>query len=384
MNISPDVIHRILFPLLSLPCIAAIAWTVRVKLNDGSRKEALFLALLGIDVLLYGYLTSLRFLGTTLPVAVYFLQSVLLDAIVPGAYVYFSRQMGRKWTNHTTLLLCALPALLLLPNSTIFVPGSIASVTSADIHPFTLNVIYGIDGHYTISMADVVVILQTLLTLNRMYSLVTVIRRYGLMLNPRMKAFGIWWLMAAVFIVMTSVVEIDDFFDTFNCLVFFVCYSTLFTAIFVLLALRFDLSPVILDNKTSDDDNTAVDEQQPQEAVNVDSFVQRSHEMAIRLNAVVEREQLYLNPDFNVDEALVMLGTNRTYFFKMMTAEFGMKFTDYVNEKRIAYAKQQLETTDKSIVEIAMECGFNDSSYFGRKFKDATGVTPASWRKGVK
>jgi AraC-like DNA-binding protein len=39
-----------------------------------------------------------------------------------------------------------------------------------------------------------------------------------------------------------------------------------------------------------------------------------------------------------------------------------------------------LRRTDKSIIQIAMECGFEDQSYFSRVFKRYTGSSPRAYR----
>jgi AraC-like DNA-binding protein len=39
-----------------------------------------------------------------------------------------------------------------------------------------------------------------------------------------------------------------------------------------------------------------------------------------------------------------------------------------------------LTNTDLSVLEIAMECGFNDYSYFIKTFKKLKGVTPKQYR----
>ena len=40
-----------------------------------------------------------------------------------------------------------------------------------------------------------------------------------------------------------------------------------------------------------------------------------------------------------------------------------------------------LTDTDMNITEIAIKCGFNDSSYFATVFKRIKGVTPVKYRK---
>lgn len=54
---------------------------------------------------------------------------------------------------------------------------------------------------------------------------------------------------------------------------------------------------------------------------------------------------------------------------------------EYINEVRIKKAKELLSTTDLPITEIAYLCGFNDSNYFSRKFKEITKMTPRMMRK---
>ena len=47
-------------------------------------------------------------------------------------------------------------------------------------------------------------------------------------------------------------------------------------------------------------------------------------------------------------------------------------------------AKRLLETTDKSIGDVAIECGFNDIYYFSRFFKRNAELPPAAYRKKYK
>ena len=58
----------------------------------------------------------------------------------------------------------------------------------------------------------------------------------------------------------------------------------------------------------------------------------------------------------------------------------GKTVNEYLTEYRIYIAKQLLEDTEKSILEIALECGFNEASYFIRIFKRQTGISPLKYR----
>jgi AraC-like DNA-binding protein len=49
-------------------------------------------------------------------------------------------------------------------------------------------------------------------------------------------------------------------------------------------------------------------------------------------------------------------------------------------EKRLEYGKFLLETTDKSISEIAFESGFKNQSHFTRSFKESYDNSPLKFR----
>jgi|GEM_PF-1049822 len=64
-------------------------------------------------------------------------------------------------------------------------------------------------------------------------------------------------------------------------------------------------------------------------------------------------------------------------FFKEMTRT---RLTDYINRYRIDAAVNLLKASRLSITEIALECGFETSSYFNRVFKKQLGCTPSCYR----
>ena len=48
---------------------------------------------------------------------------------------------------------------------------------------------------------------------------------------------------------------------------------------------------------------------------------------------------------------------------------------------RIAKAQEMLKTTELSALDVALACGFNDSTYFSRAFRKIAGATPTQYRK---
>ena len=62
----------------------------------------------------------------------------------------------------------------------------------------------------------------------------------------------------------------------------------------------------------------------------------------------------------------------------------GENFTDYLNRKKITWAKDALRNTDTNINLIALDLGFQDNSYFVKVFKKYVGITPTQYRQNMK
>jgi AraC-like DNA-binding protein/mannose-6-phosphate isomerase-like protein (cupin superfamily) len=73
------------------------------------------------------------------------------------------------------------------------------------------------------------------------------------------------------------------------------------------------------------------------------------------------------------------LGPRRfSQLFREITGE---SWPSFLREKRIDHARHLLLETDRSVVAVAFECGFDDLSSFYRAFHRSTGDSPESWRK---
>ena len=54
---------------------------------------------------------------------------------------------------------------------------------------------------------------------------------------------------------------------------------------------------------------------------------------------------------------------------------------EYLTNYRVERACELLKPTDKTVAEIAFDCGFSGNSYFGEIFKRSMGITPKEYRK---
>ena len=69
-------------------------------------------------------------------------------------------------------------------------------------------------------------------------------------------------------------------------------------------------------------------------------------------------------------------------FARLIKRIFGVTPTQLIAKTRIATASRLLRETDRSVAEIAHECGFYDHSAFTRAFRAVTSVTPTQFRAG--
>lgn len=106
-------------------------------------------------------------------------------------------------------------------------------------------------------------------------------------------------------------------------------------------------------------------------------------------NKVIEQAVAYIRENFSSDITLSSLAKNFSvspeHFSRMFKKETGLGFSKYLNSLRLQHAEQLLKSADgQNITRIAESCGFEDSNYFSKKFKEAYGTSPKKVQKKVK
>lgn len=89
-----------------------------------------------------------------------------------------------------------------------------------------------------------------------------------------------------------------------------------------------------------------------------------------RLLQLMEREKPFLQPDLKLDDLALMLHTNRTYLLRVMRQKQQMSFSEYINRRRIDYARRLMdEHPELSKHDVAARAGYSHPSSFYRNWK---------------
>lgn len=73
-------------------------------------------------------------------------------------------------------------------------------------------------------------------------------------------------------------------------------------------------------------------------------------------------------------------GKSQEYLTRTMKKYYSKTPSAYLNSIKLDEVTHLLKTTDRSIMEVLLECGFNNVSYFNDVFKKEYGITPTRYR----
>ena len=88
-----------------------------------------------------------------------------------------------------------------------------------------------------------------------------------------------------------------------------------------------------------------------------------------------KREQI------SVADVANAIGYNEKYISRFINKASSLSFTTLLATLRMDDAKSMLIETDKTMLEIAMDCGFGSERTFYRYFQALVGTSPKNYRK---
>ena len=106
--------------------------------------------------------------------------------------------------------------------------------------------------------------------------------------------------------------------------------------------------------------------------------VQTAPEMRVRAY-ISELDKKFCENE-KIDNVVARLGISRRYFTQLFRKITGKSWLSYLRQLRLNHARALLRNTDRSILLIAFESGFDDLSSFYRAFKTAQKISPMKYR----
>ena len=110
----------------------------------------------------------------------------------------------------------------------------------------------------------------------------------------------------------------------------------------------------------------------------------RMERALVGLNALMEDEKVYLDPDLTLKTLAQRLSIHYNHLSRIINERYDVSYSDYVNRHRVEEAQKRLADPafdNKSILEIMYEVGFYTKSTFNTAFKKFAGSSPSEYRR---
>lgn len=121
-----------------------------------------------------------------------------------------------------------------------------------------------------------------------------------------------------------------------------------------------------------------------------DRFIKTTEFTPIKVSPkrkIIQNMLLFIDEHYHTECSLKDVSKAIQYDYAYLSKLFyhytNLTFTDYVNRYRITQAVYLLESTDDTISEIAMKCGYNTLRTFNRNFKEYKDMSPSVYREMI-
>ncbi len=88
----------------------------------------------------------------------------------------------------------------------------------------------------------------------------------------------------------------------------------------------------------------------------------------------------HLTEDISIDKLVDKACMSKSHFFKVFKNTLGISPIEYITAERIKMAKKLIKNSNLKISEVAYQSGFNNPSYFNKKFKELELITPGEFK----
>ena len=107
-------------------------------------------------------------------------------------------------------------------------------------------------------------------------------------------------------------------------------------------------------------------------------------ELEARMRSAMTERRLYQRAGLTLAELADEVAATPHEVSQVLSTRLSRNFYNFVNEHRIEHVKAALRTSDRPVLDLALEAGFQSKSTFNTAFRKATGMTPSEFRQTPK
>lgn len=114
----------------------------------------------------------------------------------------------------------------------------------------------------------------------------------------------------------------------------------------------------------------------------MDAIHRRRHRLSsVLIHTAMKYLAEHFQEDISRDDVAAVANLSASHFSRLLNKELGKSFRDILNQLRVDRAAELLARTDKDLLQIALEVGFSDQSYFTKVFRRHFHLTPRDYRR---
>ncbi len=99
------------------------------------------------------------------------------------------------------------------------------------------------------------------------------------------------------------------------------------------------------------------------------------------IKRVISYVKLHFAEPITIEDAARLTEYSPAHFMRIFKQETGQTFVGYLTDYRLSYATYLIRESNDLISDIALQCGFDNISYFIRLFKKRYGMSPRAYRQ---
>ena len=358
--------------LINIPAYICAGLALYRKFNQGQYYEAVVFTILMLDLFGLAYFTAMVLNPMTATGDNMQWLAIFTVLIIPILYLFHAPYTGHAKLDWAAVVLFLIGGLIFVPATSIeLAPSYAMHYSTMPMAGYGVSIFYR--GLYLFHVDWIIIILmsQTVLALMRVWRVVQYVRAQGGRYSFFTQAVLAWDFNCGYFLAVFFIIPLSLWQTPVMRLVYMIIAACIIGVGSLLIFFGFDLNPISEDSGKRS---------------SLKQFVKENSDLVLNLKYMLEEEKIYLEPGIQTETLVHRLGTNFIYFGKIMYAEYGISFPEYVHRARVRYAQQlasdyaskpTASAIPLTLDDIAAQCGYKETETFIRLYRHITSEDPA-------